>query len=75
MPTFDKTGFGLEPVTRMQELLDIDNVAMTKGYSASQLSRSFMKPLTYTLDRITKANLKIPLQFDIGILRGTCANC
>jgi hypothetical protein len=75
MPTFDKPGFSLEPVTRMQELLNIDNVAMTEGYSASQLSGSFMKPLTYTLYRITKANLKIPLQFDVSILRGTCANC
>lgn len=74
MPALDKTSLRLEPVARVQELLDVDKVAVANGDGAPQLTSSFMILLRQSLDGITKVDFKLPLQVNVSVLRGACAD-
>ena len=74
MPALNESGFGLEPIARVQQLLNIDKMAVTNGYGTSQLASGFMVLLRQSLDGIAEINLKLPLQINIGVLGGTCAD-
>ena len=68
VPCLEEPGFGLVPVARVQQALDVGGVVAADGDNAGQLARGIEELLRQLVGREARGLLQLPLQPLVGVL-------
>lgn len=74
MPAFNEPGLRLEPVTRVDQVLDVLEVSVPGWDDVSELLCRGLKAVRQGLRRLAEVGFQLFLGFGIEILRGTRAD-